>query len=47
MPASLVDPGGMTTLLCNYFERDGVLTSVREYQPDRFRTDEADRPRVG
>lgn len=37
MPASLVGPGGNPTLRGNYFELNGVLTSVREYQPDRFR----------
>lgn len=37
LPPAPPGPSGMQTLICNYFLLDGVLSSIREYQPECYR----------
>ncbi len=37
LPPLNYGPSGSRTFDCNYFVQDGVLSSVREYQPERYR----------
>ena len=37
MPAGVAVPSGNRPLLCNYFMLDGVLSSIREHEPERYR----------
>ncbi len=37
LPHPQTGPSGSPTLICNYFVQHGVLSSVREFQPERYR----------